>query len=98
MCGGEQHVNSADKTAAVFPGGGLMQSQSVEAENPIMARRVREASIRFPGGRAVGFGSLRNRPYPPSPAGKLTKSQGWRDDRGMDCGGKRRATPLCRAA
>src|ERR1035441_5782757 len=76
----------------------LMQSQSVEAETPVMGRRVRGASICFPGSRAVGFGSLRNEPYPPSHAGKLTKSQGWRDDRVVDCGGKRSATPLSLAA
>src|ERR1035437_2553383 len=90
----EQLVQAADKAAAVFRGGPLMQSESVETETPVMARRVRGASICFPGGRAVGFGSLRNGPYPPSQTGKLTKSQGWRDDRAMDCGGKRSATPL----
>src|ERR1035438_8944629 len=78
MCGCEQLIHAADKAAAVFRGGPLMQSQSVEAEKPVMARRVRDASICFPGGRAVGFGSLRNEPYPPSQAGKLTKSQGKR--------------------
>src|ERR1035441_1130360 len=94
MCVFELLVRAADKAAAVFRGGPLMQSQSVEAEKPIMAQRVRGASIRFPGGRAVGFGSLRNRSYPPSQAGKLTKSQGWRDDRVMGCGGQRNAPPL----
>src|ERR1035441_7023717 len=94
MCGCEQLIHAADKAAAVFRGGPLMQSQSVEAEKPVMARRVRGASIRFPGGRAVGFGSSRNEPYPPSQAEKLTKSQGCCDDSVVDCGGKRSATPL----
>jgi hypothetical protein len=98
MCVCEQLVHAADKAAAVFRGGPLMQSQSVEAEKPIMGRRVRGVSISFPADRAVGFRSLRNEPYPPSQAEKPTKSQGWRDDRVMDCGGKRSATPLSLAA
>jgi hypothetical protein len=51
----------------------LMDSQSVEAQKPAMARRVREASIFFPGATAVGFGSLRNGPCPPSQGGETGK-------------------------